>query len=238
MIIIFDSGIGGFECAYRLCTGKEEEAKNTKQVLYFADKDNFPYGSKSKEELIQIITELFKFFESQKPELIIAACNTASTIIQELCQSDKNGFTKDKTYKSIQIVDMITSLNETMSKEANLTILATPITAQYLASSGHKVMALPKLAQMIELNEPIEEYLLENIPKDTKKILYACTHYPIVHETFVKLFNCEYFNPIDKIITKVKKKYTKYTLKFHDNQTSKKYSKITSKQAQFKKIRE
>jgi len=235
MIIIFDSGIGGFDCAKKLLEADIAQTnfnKQTKQILYYADVENFPYGNKTKEELEKIISLTFSKLAKHEPEVIIVACNTASAIIKNLSAKQKNGFVEN-TYNGIPILDTLSALNQIMENEKNLTILATQSTYDYLIEQNvpHNVIALPELAYMIEFStyfktnvsetdyieqkNQIMTYLASNIKHNPEKLLYACTHYPLIHHIFDKMFCAKHFNPIDLIVKEILTSENSYTITFY-----------------------
>ncbi|MDR2796400.1 MAG: glutamate racemase [Spirochaetaceae bacterium] len=73
-VVFLDSGAGGLP--YLSAYG----ALNPKQpLLYVADKKNFPYGEKTKTELVSLLVELTERVQKHfSPALIVLACNTAS----------------------------------------------------------------------------------------------------------------------------------------------------------------
>lgn len=75
-ILIFDSGLGG-------TTVFEEIHKRLPdcQFSYALDDDAFPYGNKSPQFLLNRIVPLMaRLIDAAKPDLVIIACNTASTL--------------------------------------------------------------------------------------------------------------------------------------------------------------
>ena len=50
-IVVFDSGFGA------LSVIKEIQRKVNSDIVYFADQKNFPYGKKSKKQLLEIINQ-------------------------------------------------------------------------------------------------------------------------------------------------------------------------------------
>ena len=75
-IAIFDSGLGSLSIINPI-------RKVTKaEIIYFADQKNFPYGKKSKSELLRIITKSVKMLKKQfSPDLVVIASNTPSLIL-------------------------------------------------------------------------------------------------------------------------------------------------------------
>jgi glutamate racemase len=72
-IAVFDSGLGSLSVVREI-----RKIIPSENLLYFADKMNFPYGKKSKDELKSIITNSIRFLEKYRPKLIVMASNTPS----------------------------------------------------------------------------------------------------------------------------------------------------------------
>ncbi|MDR0322446.1 MAG: glutamate racemase [Treponema sp.] len=73
-VLFIDSGIGGLlYCADFIEKNPQEE------VCYLADRENFPYGQRGKEELSNILIALTeKLIKTIDPKIIVLACNTAT----------------------------------------------------------------------------------------------------------------------------------------------------------------
>jgi glutamate racemase len=75
-LLIFDSGIGGLSVL-----GAIRERLPTAPLVYAADSAGYPYGTKSASEIEARVPALLgRLVERFDPELIVIACNTASTI--------------------------------------------------------------------------------------------------------------------------------------------------------------
>ncbi len=75
-ILVFDSGLGGLT-VYREIAAVRSDA----DFIYLADDAAFPYGALSDRELIErLVALLADAIATNKPDLIVIACNTASTI--------------------------------------------------------------------------------------------------------------------------------------------------------------
>ena len=57
---VMDSGVGGLTVLKQLLNVMPSE-----NYLYFGDTKNLPYGEKTKEQLIEIVKEIFAFFETK-----------------------------------------------------------------------------------------------------------------------------------------------------------------------------
>ncbi|MHB1664124.1 MAG: glutamate racemase [bacterium] len=72
---IFDSGLGG------LTVFKEiRRLLKYENLIYFGDTARVPYGNKSKETIVKYSKEITKFLLRHNVKLIVAACNTVSSL--------------------------------------------------------------------------------------------------------------------------------------------------------------
>jgi len=73
-ILFIDSGIGGLTyCKDFLKRNPHEE------IFYLADRENFPYGQRKKDEISSILTALIeKILKAANPKIIVLACNSAT----------------------------------------------------------------------------------------------------------------------------------------------------------------
>src|SRR4028118_865213 len=75
-LLIFDSGIGGLSVLRPI-----RALLPNAPILYVADSAGYPYGTKSEGEIAARVPALLgRMAERFDPELIVIACNTASTI--------------------------------------------------------------------------------------------------------------------------------------------------------------
>jgi glutamate racemase len=72
-VAVFDSGIGSLSIIREL----KREVPN-EDLLYFADRAHFPYGTKSYSQLREIIFNTINYLRRYKPKLIVVASNTPS----------------------------------------------------------------------------------------------------------------------------------------------------------------
>lgn len=82
-ILVFDSGVGGLSIL-RALQYKQELRNKPQQWLFCSDNAFFPYGTKQEAELIERVTAVLSALQKQyQPDIIVLACNTASTIALE-----------------------------------------------------------------------------------------------------------------------------------------------------------
>jgi glutamate racemase len=76
-ILVFDSGLGGLT-VYREIAAARPDA----DFIYVADDAAFPYGRLPEQALISRVVNLIgQQIELHRPDLVVIACNTASTIV-------------------------------------------------------------------------------------------------------------------------------------------------------------
>ena len=75
-IVVFDSGLGGLT-VYREIAAVRPNA----DFIYVADDAAFPYGAMDEQKLVERVVALIgELIATHRPDLIVIACNTASTI--------------------------------------------------------------------------------------------------------------------------------------------------------------
>jgi glutamate racemase len=78
-ILIFDSGVGGLSVLHEI-----RQVEPGLDVIYVADNGFFPYGNRTEPELIERLPALLtRLCEQHRPDIVVIACNTASTIALE-----------------------------------------------------------------------------------------------------------------------------------------------------------
>jgi glutamate racemase len=75
-LLVFDSGVGGLSVLRPI-----RELLPTAPIVYVADSAGYPYGTRTEREIAARVPALLgRLSERFDPELIVIACNTASTI--------------------------------------------------------------------------------------------------------------------------------------------------------------
>ena len=191
---VFDSGIGGTSVLAAV-----KELLPNEEYYYIADSKNCPYGEKSDEELRQIVTENTEELKNWGAEIIIIACNTATTKCIEYLRNK---------YPAIKFVGTEPAIKLAAATNAkSILVLATPGTiaaerTKSLLKENQKpeqtitLLPCPGLADTIEAylntnsNERIDKKLHEllggvNIPD---VVVLGCTHYSLIKDKIQKFF--------------------------------------------------
>ena len=76
-ILVFDSGLGGLT-VHRQIAAVRPDAR----LIYAADDQAFPYGRLTEDAVSErVVTVLAALIETYEPDLVVIACNTASTVV-------------------------------------------------------------------------------------------------------------------------------------------------------------
>lgn len=181
---IFDSGVGGLTVLAEI-----KKALPNENIVYLGDTANFPYGDKSKEDIIKFSRNNVKTLISKGVKLIVIACGTATSQALDVLQKEF----------SIPIVGIIEPtvkyIKETSINKIGVIATEGTIRSGAWESSLKKEIqniqvinkACPMLATIAEEGratseegrQVIKEYMEPFKQNKIDKIILGCTHYPI-----------------------------------------------------------
>lgn len=184
---VFDSGVGGQSVVNTIKKTLPEV-----KVIYQEDKQNVPYGTKSPQELYQLVLPILNKL-SKKCDVIVVACNTVSTTLIE-------DLRRVIGVPLIAMEPMVKPAAE-LTKTKVIAVCATPTT---LASDRYKWLKqnyaagikvvepdCSDWASMIESNQLDHKKIASRIQSCLKQkadvIVLGCTHYHWIEEQIVSL---------------------------------------------------
>lgn len=197
MIGVFDSGFGGLTVCREIIKRYPGQ-----DIVFFADIANFPYGSKSKAELRQFSKDICNFLITEGVDLIVVACNSASSVIDEEFRSNFD----------LPIFDVINSGVKSLEDKdiKHLGLIATEATInsgileEKIKNLGIKVTSKPapelvELAQNMEIGEQAEK-VVSNSLDDFKSIgidafYLGCTHFSLIRKEIEGQINAKIIDP-------------------------------------------
>jgi len=210
-IVVFDSGLGSLSII------KPIQKTQKSDIIYFADKKNFPYGKKSKRQLTKIITKTLNFLDKKfQPDLIVIGSNTPSLL------ADTN---KKNIVKVLPPIKEATKISIT----GNIAILATHATirskklSEYLRNSKlpkHVHVRKINASELVDLVErtkfisdqklcikTIRSILLEPFSKfNIDTVMLSSTHLPLLLPLLKKQFPMiTFLDPAEEVAKKIKK---------------------------------
>ena len=192
-VIFIDSGIGGIPYCRDFIKRNPHEA-----VCYLADRGNFPYGPRSKEELVSILISLTeKLLKTAYPKIVVLACNTAT--VSALAALRQN-------FPQLPFVGTVPAIKPAANacKSGKVGVLGTARTIEdirglNLAEGGENRceifgIAAPELVEFVEhrLEKADEKEKAETVRKYTElfraegvdTLVLGCTHFLYLLEEF------------------------------------------------------
>jgi len=197
-ILVFDSGIGG------LTVLREARVLMPhRRFTYVADDAGFPYGDWEEAALRARIVELFGgLLTRHRPEIVIVACNTAST----LALADLRA-----AYPATPFVGTVPAIKPAAERTRSglVSVLATPGTVKreytrdlirsFAAKCHVRLVGSRNLAAFAEahirgqgidddaIRAEIAPAFVEQEGRRTDIVVLACTHYPFLANVFRRL---------------------------------------------------
>ncbi len=179
---VFDSGVGGMTVLKEL---KKEMPKEN--YIYIGDTASFPYGSKSKNTIIELSKKRIENLIDMNVKMIVIACGTAtSQALDEM-----------KKIFNIPIIGIIEPTLKYLKQKniKNVGVIATTGTIRsngwqtgiekYITEAKVQNKACPMLAPMAEegwTENEIAKLAIHEYLKDMKNLdalILGCTHYPL-----------------------------------------------------------
>ena len=193
-ILVFDSGLGGLT-VYREVAAALPGAR----FVYVADDAGFPYGNQPEAALIaRILDVVGKAIAEHAPELVVVACNTASTM----------ALTELRARFSVPFVGTVPAIKPAcaQSKSKRVAVLGTQATVsreytralirEYAAGCDVALVGSSHLATFAEAElagQPVSDDAIKTeiagcfVDADgrrTDTVVLACTHYPLLTARF------------------------------------------------------
>lgn len=191
---IFDSGIGGLALL-----GYAREMLPGEEFLFYADSDNVPYGTKTKEEIIKLSDDAVSFLVEKGCKAVVIACNTAT--------SAAANFLREKY--SIPIIGIEPAVKPAveLDDDKRILVIATPFTvkekklhdliARVDISGRVDMLATPMLVEYAEKGQfdsmdvysYLEELLDDYDIYDYCSVVLGCTHFIHFKEVISEIFD-------------------------------------------------
>lgn len=207
-IAVFDSGIGSLSII------KAIQKKIRAEIIYFADQDNFPYGTKSIFQLRKIIQSTIKKLKERfDPDIIIMGSNTPSLLLGIPTRSkiigvypplhDAAKATKNKT------IAILVTQSVSKSKELKSYIKDNvPGKIKVITINASPLVELVEFGKFISDNTFCEKEIkrvLKPILKESADVAtLSSTHLPFLMPLLQKNFpNVKFLDPTDKIAEQI-----------------------------------
>ena len=191
----YDSGIGGV----KLLNDVIEKGVKANFVM-LGDNKYFPYGTKTKEEVIDRARKCVSYLVSEGCKLIVIACNTATSCAL---------LTLKEEFKDITFIGTEPNIADAISDENHkkVLVLATTITVSgdlikkrindLNANDDVILMKADELVRLVQSEdfennkEKVDNYLknvLSNFKdEEISHIVLGCTHFPCVNDNIIRV---------------------------------------------------
>ncbi len=195
-ILVFDSGLGGLT-VYRAVAAARPDA----DFVYVADDAGFPYGALAEPKLIERVAGLFDgLIAAHRPDLIVIACNTASTIVLPAL---RKRFTTPfvgtvpaiKPACAVSVTKRVSVLGTeaTVAREYTRALIRDYAQGCEVTLVGSKNLAAFAEAELRGTPVADDALRAEIAPcfrddgRRTDTVVLACTHYPLLLERLQRL---------------------------------------------------
>ena len=196
-VLIFDSGLGGLTVFREVAVARPDAA-----YVYIADDAGFPYGDLAKARLIErVLAVIGQAIEAHKPDLVVIACNTASTL----------ALAPLRARFAVPFVGTVPAIKPACagSRSKLISVLGTQATVsreythalirEFAAGCTVKLVGSARLAAYAEaeldgnpaadnaIATEIAPCFVDEKGRRTDTVVLACTHYPLLLERFRQL---------------------------------------------------
>lgn len=187
---ILDSGIGGLTVLKQALKQLPNE-----NYIFIGDQKNMPYGSRPKEEIIELTRNMVNFLILKGVKAIVFACNTATAEALDSLKEEVNipliGVIKSGSKAAIETdantVGLIATEGTVKSGKYETELKNLKPSVDVIS------LATPKFVPMIESGNFDKEVLEESLSyfndKKIETLILGCTHYPIIKKEISNYFN-------------------------------------------------
>jgi glutamate racemase len=190
---VFDSGVGGLTVAKSLI-----DAKIFEEIVYYGDTARVPYGSKDENTIVRYSLEAVEFFKNFGIDILIVACNTASSYALEEMR-------KIAPFEIVGVIDpgVISIKKQNPTKNASILVTGTKATInsgkyqKILQNEGFSNVTAIETGLFVSLvedgifdgelmNSALKHYFANISEPDF--IILGCTHFPLISEAIQGYF--------------------------------------------------
>ncbi len=191
---VFDSGLGGLTCVAELIKLMPSE-----NIIYFGDTARVPYGTRSRETILEYARQDVNFIKSHDVKMIIAACGTVSSIagtskdfagdipftgvvipaVQAACAATKSGrigvIGTSATIRSGAYGKAIRNIRQDAVIIGNSCTMFVPMAENGITAPDD-----------IVVKEMVRRYLKPIKDENVDVLILGCTHYPILRDAIAE----------------------------------------------------
>lgn len=196
-VLVFDSGIGGLTVSREI-----RRLMPSSEIVYVADDAGFPYGSWPEAALVDhLVALLAALVERHRPDGVVVACNTASTI----------ALTVVREHVPVPVIGTVPAIKPAAERTSTglVSVLATPgtvareytrgLVATHARGVEVTLVGSLRLATLAEarlrggavdagaVESELRPCFVERDGRRTDVVVLACTHYPFLLDLFRRI---------------------------------------------------
>src|SRR4051794_21889623 len=161
---MFDSGVGGLTVLHECLVSLPAE-----DFLYLGDSANFPYGTKTVEQLQELVVVNTTLLLERGAKLLIVACNSATSA----GAAEARQIASQHGGEGVTVIDPEAEIAAAITETGKVGVLATPATVEggaYRRALGRQgrglevsEVAAPDLAPIIQNGFPFDESVVRMV---------------------------------------------------------------------------
>lgn len=189
---IFDSGVGGLSVWKEIVKILPDE-----NIIYYADSNNCPYGSKKQSEVIALSERIVDFLLGFDCKLIVVACNTATAAaIEYLRKKYTVPFVGMEPAVKPAALNTITGTIGILATQGTFQGKLFKETSRKWANGKKMIIQIGEgLVEQVEegkvhsikVKKLLKQYLQPMLDGNVDQIVLGCTHYPFLLEEIEKI---------------------------------------------------
>ncbi len=191
---VFDSGLGGLTCVKEIMKLMPNES-----IVYFGDTARIPYGTRSRETIMEYARQDVDFIKKHDVKMIIAACGTVSSVVGQ-----NKDFGGDIPFTGVVVPAVQAAC--AAARNGRIGVIGTAATIRS-GAYGRAIRnikqdsvvignACPLFVPMVEagmtdkndvvVKEMVRRYLEPIKKENVDALILGCTHYPILKEAIAE----------------------------------------------------
>ena len=194
---VFDSGVGGLTVVREIIRQLPSE-----NIVYFGDTARVPYGTKSRDTIINYSEQIVHFLMTKQVKAIVVACNTATSYALDVLKEKID-------IPIIGVVQPGALVAANTTKNGRVGVIATEATVGsgiypsvihgYNPDIQVTQKACPLLVSLVEegwTDDPVTDEVIRRYMDSLKKsgvdtLVLGCTQYPLVRKSIGRLLGDE-----------------------------------------------
>ncbi len=184
---IFDSGLGGLTCLAQVI--KTMPCEN---IIYFGDTARIPYGTRSRETVLEYAKQDVAFIKKHEVKMIIAACGTVSSTVGNI-----EDFAGDTLFTGVVLPASKVACEVTKNNKIGVIGTGTSITSGAYRKAIHNInpdievfdnacnLFVSLVENGLDSDDVVVKIITERYLKEIKAsgvdtLILGCTHFPII----------------------------------------------------------